>query len=72
MFDGVDAEPVGMQWASEGAGFFQNRDVALAPAFQADNRARPLARRALITARPPRVFMRARNPWLRLRFKVLG
>jgi len=40
--------------------------------IQADSRARPLARRALITARPPRVCMRARKPWVRLRFKVLG
>lgn len=31
------------------------------------SRARPRARRALITARPPRVRMRARNPWVRLR-----
>lgn len=29
------------------------------------NRARPLARRALITARPARVFMRTRNPCVR-------
>jgi hypothetical protein len=30
-------------------------------------RARPLARRALITARPPRDFIRTRKPWVRLR-----
>ena len=30
-------------------------------------RARPLARRALMTARPPRLFMRTRKPWVRLR-----
>lgn len=30
-------------------------------------RLRPLARRALITARPPRVFMRTKKPWVRLR-----
>lgn len=30
-------------------------------------RARPLARRALITARPPRVFMRTRKPCVRAR-----
>jgi len=34
--------------------------------------ARPLARRALITLRPLRVAIRARNPWVRARFRVLG
>jgi hypothetical protein len=34
---------------------------------QGDKRARPLARRAFKTRRPPRVAMRARNPWVRLR-----
>lgn len=34
---------------------------------QTARRLRPLARRALITARPPRVFMRTRKPWVRLR-----
>lgn len=40
--------------------------------FYALKRARPLARRAFITARPPRVLMRARKPWVRLRFNALG
>jgi hypothetical protein len=31
----------------------------------AASRARPFARRARMTARPPRVFMRARNPCVR-------
>jgi len=35
-------------------------------------RLRPLALRALRTLRPPRVAMRARNPWVRLRFRLLG
>lgn len=35
-------------------------------------RLRPLARRALITARPPGVAMRARKPWVRLRLIMLG
>jgi len=35
-------------------------------------RLRPLARRALITARPPRVFMRARNPWVRACLRLPG
>lgn len=39
---------------------------------QALSEARPLARRALIIARPLRVFILARKPWRRLRFKTLG
>jgi len=39
---------------------------------QALRRARPRARRALITARPPRVRILARNPWVRLRLISLG
>ena len=39
---------------------------------QALRRARPRARRALITARPPRVRILARNPWVRLRLTSLG
>lgn len=38
----------------------------------AERRRRPLARRALITSRPPLVAMRARKPWLRLRLILLG
>ena len=34
---------------------------------QTARRLRPLARRALMTARPPRVFMRTRKPWVRAR-----
>jgi len=34
--------------------------------------ARPLARRARITARPPRVFMRTKNPWVRFLFVTEG
>ena len=37
-----------------------------------DSRLRPLARRALITLRPALVDMRARNPWARLRLRLLG
>ena len=40
--------------------------------YQALSEARPLARRALIIARPLRVFILARKPWRRLRFKTLG
>lgn len=39
---------------------------------QAESRLRPLARRALMTARPPRVAIRARKPWVRLRRMLLG
>jgi hypothetical protein len=34
---------------------------------QTPSRFRPLARRARMTERPPRVFMRTRKPWVRLR-----
>jgi hypothetical protein len=34
--------------------------------------ARPLARRRAKTRRPAFVAMRARNPWVRARFSVLG
>lgn len=40
--------------------------------IQGDRRARPLARRAFRTRRPPRVAMRARKPWVRLRWMMLG
>lgn len=33
---------------------------------------RPLALRALMTRRPPRVFIRARKPWVRTRLILLG
>lgn len=41
-------------------------------ADHADSRARPFARRALITARPPLVLIRARNPCLRARRRAFG
>jgi len=39
---------------------------------QTVSRLRPLARRALMTRRPPRVFIRARKPWVRTRLILLG
>ena len=36
------------------------------------NRARPLARRRLMTRRPALVAMRARKPWVRARLILLG
>lgn len=47
------------------------REASVARSY-ALRRARPLARRALTTARPPTVRMRARNPCVRLRFNLLG
>lgn len=44
----------------------------LGSSLQIATRLRPFARRALRTFRPPRVAIRARNPWLRCRFKLLG
>jgi len=40
--------------------------------YQAESRLRPFARRAFKIARPARVDIRARNPWVRLRFILLG
>ena len=39
---------------------------------QTDRRFRPLARRRLITLRPPTDDMRARKPWVRFRFTLDG
>jgi len=39
---------------------------------QAESLLRPLALLERITALPPRVAMRARKPWVRLRRKLLG
>jgi len=39
---------------------------------QTARRARPFARRALITRRPLLVRIRARKPWVRLRLRLLG
>jgi hypothetical protein len=47
-------------------GSAQALPAGIAPALgQTLRRARPLARRARITARPPRVRMRTRKPWVR-------
>ena len=39
---------------------------------QADKRLRPFARRDASTLRPAAVAVRARNPWRRLRTRLLG
>ena len=41
-------------------------------AVQAEMRVRPLPRRAARTARPARVLMRVRNPWVRARRRLFG
>ena len=48
------------------------RQASGKPADQTPSRVRPLARRARITARPPRVRMRTRNPCVRLRRTLDG
>src|SRR5205807_5700912 len=45
--------------------------LSLASAY-AERRARPLCRRRAITARPARVRIRIRNPWVFLRRRVFG
>jgi hypothetical protein len=47
-------------------------DIRRAWRRQAARRLRPLARRAAITARPPRDRMRTRKPWVRARFTLEG
>src|SRR5436190_1062982 len=42
------------------------------PAAQADRRARPLARREVMMARPARVRMRSRKPWVFARRRLFG
>lgn len=46
--------------------------VTQIPLGQAVSRARPFSRRALTTARPARVRIRARNPCVRMRLRFLG
>src|SRR5438093_1337145 len=49
----------------------EGRTIANAP-DQAESRFRPRARRSRSTARPPRVRIRIRKPWVFLRFRLLG
>lgn len=51
---------------------FTSDGVQRQPRTQALSLARPLARRALMTARPPRVRMRARKPCVRFLLISLG
>jgi len=50
----------------------QVAEAARAARGQTQRRARPLARRRARTLRPSAVFIRARKPWSRLRFRLLG
>ena len=63
--DGAGSAPAG---PSEG---LEACTVANAP-DQAERRFRPRARRARSTARPPRVRIRPRKPWVLLRLRLLG
>jgi len=62
--------------AANSFGRNNRRDLGSPPGALTDgqtlSRERPFARRALRMARPLAVFMRARNPWVRLRFSTLG
>src|SRR5262249_24186807 len=49
-----------------------NRRGVSPPTDQAESAVRPLRRRRARTARPPRVRMRTRNPWVLLRLRVFG
>ncbi|CAK0772163.1 hypothetical protein CCP3SC1AL1_50014 [Gammaproteobacteria bacterium] len=51
---------------------FGNADLERPLKYYTVSLARPLARLALSTKRPPRVFIRARNPWSRFRFNTWG
>lgn len=69
---GTDA---GAENAREFVGFQQPvvaRETLTAAERYGQRRARPLARRAFSTLRPPLVAMRARKPWVRLRRRLLG
>lgn len=48
------------------------RAKTLVPSDQTAIRLRPLRRRALSTARPPRVFMRVKKPWVLWRRRLFG
>ncbi len=51
---------------------YSSKAIACVLSAYAERRLRPLARRAARILRPPTVALRARNPWRRLRTKLLG
>jgi len=67
----LERSPAGEQRGDVGGAEPQPSTVSAADS-QTLNRARPLARRARITARPPRVRMRTRNPWVRFLRRTEG
>lgn len=67
----LERSPAGEQRGDVGGSEPQPSTISPADS-QTLNRARPLARRARITARPPRVRMRTRNPWVRFLRRTEG
>lgn len=73
-------KPLTVQTTSHAVNFLKLPTFPQQGAFQksklsqgyAESLLRPLALRALMTARPARVLILSRNPWVRLRFKLLG
>lgn len=68
---------IGMEYCGKLFGFGKTRSFRQGinenqPLYYTLNRVRPLARRARITAAPPRVLMRTKNPWVLLRLVVDG
>lgn len=68
----VSASPRGIEHRAELVLLIEARGARKPAVAYGQRRARPLARRALRTLRPFLVAMRARNPWVRLRFLTLG
>jgi hypothetical protein len=74
LFGAVAEETQGYRAGSSPAGprkGLERRTVADVP-DQAESRFRPRARRVRSTARPPRVRMRLRNPWVLERLRLFG
>jgi len=70
------ARPLEISRGAEFLGWLETLASRVGSAAQREmptvRRLRPLARRRLRTRRPFLVAMRARNPWVRLRFTLLG
>jgi hypothetical protein len=56
----------------EARGWATSRQPGCFAGIATVRRRRPLARRRLSTLRPPGVAMRAMNPWVRFRRRLLG
>jgi hypothetical protein len=70
--NGVEFRLVGKASVARKAARGERNGGALLGSGQTARRLRPFARRRLSTRRPPLVAMRARNPWTRLRCRLLG